>query len=182
MLGPDQERWLLGGLGRSRARWNVVAQQQLMAELRQRARGGGEAYWTDGWDGYAAARRRLLTHLRDRRVSNPMVIGGDIHSFWVTDLKIDGRNPESPTIATEFVGTSVTSAGVPYDTFAAFLPDNPHVKFFESRVRGYVRCEVTPDRWRTDFRAVDDVRDPRTSARLLASFLVEHGRPGAVRV
>ena len=40
MLGPDQERWLLIGLARSRARWNVIAQQQLMAELRQGAPAG----------------------------------------------------------------------------------------------------------------------------------------------
>ena len=58
-----------------------------------------------------------------------MVIGGDIHSFWVTDLKTDFRDPASPTVATEFVGTSVTSFGVPDETFAALLPDNPHVRF-----------------------------------------------------
>jgi alkaline phosphatase D len=181
MLGPDQERWLLIGLARSRARWNVIAQQQLMAELRQRTPTGAEAYWTDGWDGYAAARGRILSHLATRRVANPVVIGGDIHSFWVTDLKTDFRDPASPTVATEFVGTSVTSLGVPYESFAAVLPDNPHVRFFESRFRGYVRCEVTPDRWTTDLRVLDDVRDPRARARTLATFLVENGRPGAIR-
>ena len=56
---------------------------------------------------------------RRRTGRNPVVIGGDIHSFWVTDLKADFREPASTTVATEFVGTSVTSLGVPYDTFAA---------------------------------------------------------------
>jgi phosphodiesterase/alkaline phosphatase D-like protein len=70
----------------------------------------------------------------------------------------------------------MTSLGVPYATFVAFLPDNPHVRFFESRLRGYVRCEITPDRWATDLRILDDVRDPRTRVRTLASFLVENGR------
>jgi alkaline phosphatase D len=181
MTGPDQERWLLIGLARSRARWNVIAQQQLMAELRQRTPAGAEAYWTDGWDGYAAARVRILAHLHARRVANPVVIGGDIHSFWVTDLKTDFRDPDSPIVATEFVGTSVTSLGVSYETFAALLPDNPHVRFFESRLRGYVRCEVSPERWLTELRVLDDVRDRHTRARTLASFLVENGRPGAVR-
>lgn len=181
MTGPDQERWLLIGLARSRARWNVIAQPQLMAELRQRTPGGAEAYWTDGWDGYAAARARILTHLSARRVPTPVVIGGDIHSFWVTDLKTDFWDPASPAVATEFVGTSITSLGVPYETFAALLPDNPHVRFFESRLPGDVRCEITPERWTTDLRVLDDVRDPRTRARTLATFVVENGRPGAIR-
>jgi alkaline phosphatase D len=181
MLGPSQERWLLGGLGRSRARWNVIAQQQLMAELLQRTRAGAPAYWTDGWDGYAAARGRILSYIAAHKPANPVVIGGDIHSFWVTDLKTDFRDAASPTVATEFVGTSVTSAGVPYDTFAATLPDNPHVRFFESRHRGYVRCEVTPERWQADLRVVSDVRDRAATARTLAAFVVESGRPGAQR-
>jgi len=181
MLGPEQERWLLRGLDRSGARWNVIVQQQLMAELRQRSRAGQEAYWTDGWEGYAAARARILGHLLTRRPSNPVVIGGDIHSFWVTDLKADFAEPRSPTVATEFVGTSVTSLGVPHETFAALLPDNPHIRFFESRKRGYVRCELTPERWRTDLRVLDGVRDRHAPIGTLASFVVENGRPGAER-
>jgi alkaline phosphatase D len=179
MLGAEQERWLLGRLARSRARWNVIAQGQLMAELRQRTRSGGMGYWTDGWDGYPAARARLLRHLQERRVANPVVIGGDIHSFWVTDLKPDFAAEAAPVVATELVGTSLTSAGVPYDTFSAFLPDNPHIRFFESRHRGYVRCTVMHGQWRAELRALDNHRDPATGARTLATFVVEAGRPGA---
>ena len=65
--------------------------------------------------------------------------------------------------------------------FAAFLPENPHVRFFGSRLRGYVRCEITPDRWTTDLRVLDDVHHPHTRVRTRARFLVEHGRPGAIR-
>jgi alkaline phosphatase D len=181
MLGAEQERWLLHGLDRSGARWNVIAQQQLMAELRQRSAAGAEARWTDGWDGYAASRRRLLEHLLRRRPSNPVVIGGDIHSFWVTDLRLDPWDARSPVVATEFVGTSITSEGIPHARFAALLPDNPHVRFFESRKRGYVRCTVTPDRWETDLRVVDTVRDRLAPVSTLASFVVENGQPGARR-
>ena len=58
---------------------------------------------------------------------------------------------------------------------------NPHVRFFESRHRGYVRCEVTPERWQADLRVVSDVRDRAATARTLATFVVESGRPGAQR-
>ena len=152
-----------------------------MGALRQRTRTGAEAYWTDGWDGYAGARQRLLAHLRDQRVPNPVVIGGDIHSYWVTDLKVEFRE-DAPAVATEFVGTSLTSSGLPYDTFARMLPENPHVRFFDSRPRGYVRCTVTPDRWVTELRALDNVADARTPIATLASFVVEAGRPGAQKL
>lgn len=180
MLGDKQERWLLDGLARSRARWNVIAQQYLMAELQQL--GPGEAYWSDGWDGYAANRRRILEFLQQRRLSNPVVIGGDIHSFWVSDLKPDFRNPTSPVVASEFVGTSISSGGVPYDRFAAILPNNPHIKFFESRLRGYVRCTVTHKQWTSDLRVVDTIKRPGAPIRTLATYVVEDGRPGAERV
>ncbi len=152
-----------------------------MAPLRQRDRNGAEAYWTDGWDGYAGARQRLLTHIRDVRVPNPVVIGGDIHSYWVTNLQVEPREG-APVIASEFVGTSMTSPGIPYDAFARLLPENPHVRFFESRQRGYVRCTVAADRWLTELRALDNVADPRSAIGTLASFIVEGGRPGPQRV
>ncbi len=83
-------------------------------------------------------------------------------------------------VATEFVGTSISSAGVPYEAFAEALRENPHIRYFESRRRGYVRCEVTPERWRTDFRVVESVRDPVSPVSTLASFTVENGRPRVV--
>jgi alkaline phosphatase D len=180
LLGVEQEAWLAQGLASSQVRWNVLAQQLLMAQLEQKA-GPGEAYWSDGWDGYAATRARLLGLVAERRVPNLVSIGGDIHSFWATELRADFRDPGSPVLGSEFVGTSISSPGVPYERFAEFLPENPHIKFFDSRPRGYVRCEVRPERWTTDFRALDSVLTPESTVSTLASFVVESGRPGPVR-
>src|SRR5262249_35587394 len=108
-FGPEQERWLLDGLKTNDAAWHVMAQGQLIAELRQKDKTGATAYWTEAWDGYPAARQRMLDGIAAIKPANPVFIGGDIHSFWTTDLKTDFRNPKSETVATEFVGTSVTS-------------------------------------------------------------------------
>ena len=178
MLGPEQERWVGGQLATATARWKVLGQQMLMAQLEQKA-GAGEAWWSDGWDGYPAGRARLLGQIAERRIKDVVVIGGDIHSFWVTDLKADFGDPGSATVATEFVGTSVTSQGPPYERFRAFLPENPHIRYFESRERGYVRVEVTPALWRADLRAVSTVTQPEAQARTLTSWVVESGRAGA---
>ena len=53
--GAAQEQWLLDGLGASPARWNVLAQQVLMAQLDSDP-GAGTTIPNDAWDGYAANR------------------------------------------------------------------------------------------------------------------------------
>ena len=115
--------------------------------------------------------------LAERRVPNPVVLTGDIHSNWANELRIDDRRHESEVIASEFVATSLSSGGngvaVPerYDELRAA---NPCVRF-HNRERGYVRCVVTPSEWRSDFVVVDDVLKPGGACSTRASFVVEAG-------
>ena len=183
LLGPDQERWFLEGLGRSLARWNIVAQQVMMAKV-DRMAGPEKAYAMDQWSGYEAARKRVLGFLEQRRPSNPIVITGDIHSNWACDLKADFDRPESPPVAAEFVGTSISSGGDGSDSLPLvdkYLPENPHVKFYNSQ-RGYVRCMITPAKWQTDYRVLSYVTKPESPISTRATFIVENGRPGAQRM
>jgi alkaline phosphatase D len=181
ILGETQERWLESELDRSRARWNVIGQQTLMAQL-DRKPGPGEQFWTDGWDGYPVARRRLLEYLGKRKPANPVLIGGDVHTFWVTDLKPDFDDPRSPVVATEFVGASITSpASTRLARAEAMLADNPHIRFVNVTRRGYVRMEATRERLRADLRVTRSITQPRSDVHTLASFVVEDGRPGATR-
>jgi alkaline phosphatase D len=180
MLGEVQERWLQMGLDRSRCRWNVIAQQSIMAQV-DRKPGPGRQFWTDSWDGYPVARRRLLEFLGARRPGNPVVIGGDVHAFWVTDLKPDFDAAASPVVATELVGTSITSQGFRQEVLDALRADNPHVRFVDGTRRGYVRVDLTPQRLQADLRAMRTVTDPRGECDTLATFVVEDGNPGAVR-
>jgi alkaline phosphatase D len=181
LLGETQERWLEASLDRSRTRWNVIGQQTIMAQI-DRKPGGGQQFWTDGWDGYPMARRRLLDYVARRRPANPVVIGGDVHSFWVTDLKPDFDDAKSPVVATEVVGTSITSQfGRKQEDVDALKADNPHLRFANGSRRGYVRVEVTSQRMQVDLRAMRSVTQPRAPVDTLASFVVEDGRAGAVR-
>jgi alkaline phosphatase D len=177
MLGRTQERWLDRAFGESRAAWNVLAQQTPMAQFDQKP-GPGRRAWTDGWDGYPAARDRLLKSIADRKIRNPVVIGGDVHSFNVNQLKLDFDDPASPIVASEFVGTSITSQAWPQERLEPLLPDNPHMLLVDSRYRGYVRVEVTPQRWTADLRAMESVQRRDAACSTLATFVVENGRPG----
>ncbi len=182
MLGAEQEQWLKRLLVNSNTRWNVLAQQVMIGAV-DVAPGADRFFPMDQWNGYAAARQRLLEFIRDRKPSNPIVLTGDIHSNWVNDLKPEFYQENSPVVATEFVGTSITSGGDGSDvrpTTASVLSENPHIKFFNGQ-RGYVRCSVTPQRWQTDFRVVENVSKTDASISTRASFVVESGKAGAAR-
>lgn len=180
LLGADQERWFLDGLKKSKVRWNIVAQQIMMAKVDRRP-GPEQMYAMDQWSGYEVARNRILRFLHERKPSNPVVLTGDIHSNWVADLKLDFANPSSETIGTEFVGTSISSGGDGADTMPAvqaYLPENPHVRFYNNQ-RGYVRCVVTPDQWKSEYRVLESVTKSIVPIKTRASFVVENGHPGA---
>jgi alkaline phosphatase D len=179
MMGFGQEAWLYAGLAHSKAQWNLIGQDVLMAQYHVK-QSDAFAFSTDDWDGYPANRARLLKRIQDTHVSNPVVVGGDIHSFFANDLKLDFDDPGSPVVATEFVGTSISSYGPPYDVIAQALPDNPHVHFFESRQRGYVCVDLERAQMQARMRIVSDVKDPKADISTLRTFAVEGGRPGVV--
>lgn len=179
LLGARQERWLEAGLAASKAKWNFLAQQTLMAQADRKA-GDGQIFYSDGWDGYPAARRRLLDFLAQAKPANPVVIGGDVHSFWVNDLKPDFDAADSPIVATEFVGTSISSQPPPEDVIQTSKNEGArHIHFATGLYRGYVRMEVTPTLLKADLRALADVRKPNSPCDTLTSWVVEDGRPGA---
>jgi len=178
MLGQRQKGWMESSLLRSNATWNVLAQQVMMAMVNRRF-DKGEFYSMDQWPGYAAERRNLVKFLEERRVPNPVILTGDIHSHWANEVRLDDRNTDTPIVATEFVGTSISSGGKPKNTgsHSELLAHNPCVRF-HSTERGYVQCTVSPKAWQSRFIEVEDVTRPGSAVETRASFVVEAGRPG----
>jgi alkaline phosphatase D len=109
------------------------------------------------------------------------VITGDIHANWVNDLRVNDLKTETPVIATEFVGTSISSGGNGTATpknQAALLAENLCVKFHNTQ-RGYVRCTVKPGSWKSDYIVVEDVTKPGAPALNRGTFVIEAGAAGA---
>ena len=179
ILGRDQERWLADGLARRDVRWNLIAQQTLMAPFTWTREG---RYWTDGWAGYPGARDRLLDTIVERAAVNPVVLSGDVHCNYVCDLKRGVDDPPDRVIATEFCGTSISSGGLPQERVAAALPLNPHIRYGRADERGYVALRVGASRVDARLRVVSDVLDPDATIRTAAAFSVEDGKPGAQRI
>ena len=183
ITGERQERWLRRGLADSNSRWNVLAQQIFMAQI-DLVGGPKEGFYVDGWDGYVASRDRLLNFLHRREIRNPVVLTGDWHANWLCDLKTDFDDPGSPTVGTEFVGTSITSTDVvgKHPAYGrVVLDENPHIRYFNNQ-RGYVRCRLTPEEWRTDYRIVPYIKRPGAPVRTAASFVIEDGNPTAHQI
>jgi alkaline phosphatase D len=179
MLGPAQEEWLLDGLGRSKTSWNVVAQQVMMCRA-DRDPTDDVLISMDNWNGYGPARQRLFDGVAEREVENLVVLSGDAHCSAAANLRLDYDNPDSPTIGTELVGTSVASGGDGADRDERgrqFLAANPDILFYSAR-RGYVTCAVTPELWRSDYHALQQVTARGAQSAIVASFVVESGRPG----
>src|SRR5215218_9668273 len=138
----------------------------------------------DAWDGYLGSRNRILGFIAERRIANPIVITGDVHNNWAADLKSDFDDPDSPTVGTEFVGTSITSGGDGADTdprAQGIIAENPHLKFFNGQ-RGYVSCVLTPESFRADYRVLPFVSQRGAPVFTRASFEVADGQPGAQQV
>jgi alkaline phosphatase D len=180
MLGAEQEAWFASGMKSASARWNVLAQQTLMAEI-DRGPGERHVYWADGWDGYPMARQRLLDAVAASPTRDTLVLGGDVHSFWAADLKRDFAHPKAPTVATEFVGGSITSQGPSADRLKGYMAKNPHIRSALTQVNGYGLVVLDARKALVSFRTLADVRDPKSAITTAQRFAVEAGRPGAVR-
>jgi alkaline phosphatase D len=172
LLGAAQEAWLADGWDLERP-WNLLAQQTLMARF------GSDTAWTDGWDGYAPARGRLLGAVARKKVPGVVVLGGDVHTNYVADLKLDWDDPKAPVVASEFCGTSITSTtNMAQWRLDGIVAQQPHIKLGRADRRGYVRFTVEPRALLATLRTVDDPLDAASGMSTLARFAVDPARPG----
>ncbi|MFB6896862.1 alkaline phosphatase D family protein [Streptomyces hydrogenans] len=179
MTGAAQERWLLDGWRASDARWNVLPQQVVLAERRDRSTADFKLSM-DSWDGYPASRQRILAGAESAGVENLMVLTGDVHVGYGFDLKADFRDPASRTLGTEIVATSIASGKDGADrpsNYDKLLQANPHLRFFNGR-RGYVTVAFGEESARADFRTVPYVTTPGAPVTTAGSFVTEAGNPG----
>jgi alkaline phosphatase D len=150
MLGQAQEAWLAQRLAGERRPWTLLAQGVFFAPLA--LDGTGDAVYSDQWDGYAAGRTRLLEQLARPNVRNPVILSGDIHSFWLNDLH--GADDKQP-VATEIVTSALAAQSPPAGRFGDVRANNPHIRFSDVQHSGYVRIEIESTRLTAQFRALD---------------------------
>ncbi|MFW6598933.1 alkaline phosphatase D family protein [Propionibacteriaceae bacterium Y2011] len=176
-LGSEQEAWLFDGLVASTATWKVLGNQQISFDA-DSAAGPEESYSLGNWMGFAAARQRLYELIGG--VDDVVLITGDAHKNAAANLHLDFNDLRSPIVATEFLGTSVTSGGNGRDLSdkgRIWRAESPHIKFTNSQ-RGYQRVRVTPQTWQVEYRTLPYVDRPGAPISTRAVATVEAGRPG----
>ncbi|MFT5132440.1 MAG: alkaline phosphatase D [Gammaproteobacteria bacterium] len=178
MLGLAQERWLEDSLLQNKAAWNVIASPGPFLPFRYYV-DGKELSYIGAWDAYPANRQRIADTLNATKSGHPIILSGDVHSFWAVDGQLIKDQAERLSVV-EFVTSSIT-ANWPLPLAKPVtdnLTNNPQVKFYEPDKRGYLLHEVNSTEWKTTARAMRDVRDEQSQAFSLASFLVNNGKAG----
>jgi alkaline phosphatase D len=186
MLGSAQEAWLAEALGASTARWDILAQQVMFTPVTRNFNGQGvlmppDTVNVDSWDGYPAARDRLLNSVRAGNVRNFVVLTGDVHKHWAAD--IPGLIEGFP-IGAELVTSSVTSSGdgEPEPRWVTdALRSHPNLHYYDGR-RGWIGGHLSPERLRADYHVVQRVSTPFWPDAVAATFEVLDGLPGMHRV
>ena len=205
LLSPEQWEWLEGTLGARAAPggpWTLVASQVVVGPIhllaaggrigrRLGAVGGGLVVNSGQWDGYPDERDRLLGLLAGRR-GEGLVLSGDLHSSWVSQLAQDeGRGA---AVAAEF---SVPAVSAP--TFARALAPkvrgaragasalewairraNPQVAWVDTASHGYLLLDVTAARIEGQWWHVGRVGRRTDEEHLAATWSVARGDPRPV--
>lgn len=208
LLGWRQEHWLRKMLERSAGtRWQILGQQVLMAPVRTPDLGpivdpdgptsvsrdallagiaasrDNPPLLLDTWDGYPAARETLLADLA-RYAENPVVLSGDMHTALAANIVPRGA---AAPVAVELMTTSVSSPG-----YSDYLPEyepgalaratmalNPHVRYMETRRRGWLRVHLTPAACTAEWHLLDTVHARTYTSRIDRRLRVHAGRIAA---
>jgi alkaline phosphatase D len=154
ITGAAQEAWLLGKLGKSQARYNVLAQQTWFSPYRYNPRSEPAKKNVDQWDGYPLQRQRIIDALAT--VQNPVVLSGDWHCGAAMAIHRDPDDPKSPRVGYEFTSTSISSRCGWADNLHNSKGHNPHAMYVNADSRGYLRCIADAKDWTAQFRVVAD--------------------------
>ena len=194
-------QWLKDSLASDRAQWKLIGNPVMIApvvfpplpadltaslnDVTGLLPEDGLPYNVDQWDGYTDDRREVFAFLADRGITDTVFLTGDIHSGWACDLPLDASTyPAGRSVATEFVGTSVTSnnlddiTGSPPRTSslgveAAIMTANRHVKYLNFDDHGYSVLDVTSERTQMDYYKIGDRADQAAGSSWTASWATD---------
>lgn len=188
MMGLTQENWFFNTLSTSKKRgavWRVIGQQVVFSQLESQG-----TFDLDAWDGYRASRARVLNHIEQNKIDNTIILSGDSHANWVSDLAHpnDTTNYDPVTgkgaLGVEFAGTAVTStspfgAGVApaaADAISRVLvANNTDLQWSEGSFRGFFLLTVSPSTLTATYYAMNNISNPNLDGFASAHFVVEEG-------
>jgi alkaline phosphatase D len=189
-LGSSQLKFAQSELTKSKAAWKVVANEVPIIDFKE---ANGQVGNMDIWQGFPVEREALLRTIRDK-VNDVIFVTGDYHVFMAGDV----RTANGETVATEFVGGSITSASneeilaiariegygtqddptTPKDLIPNYLKFNPWLAEYDPIHHGYVICEASTKTFKTTFKKLDTIRRKSTKLFSTKTYTVKRGVAG----
>ncbi|TYJ52803.1 hypothetical protein B9479_006566 [Cryptococcus floricola] len=196
LMGGRQENWLYNGLKESSSRgaqWKIIGQQIVFANINSAKDTTKEDFNVDAWSGYRANRQRVLDTISQNNIDNVLILSGDSHANWVSDLTYDDlrgydANSGNGSLAVEFAGTAVSSPSSlgynytlngPYpaeyytNISLILLNNNPELQWQEGATRGYFELHLSRTNATARFFGIEDVRSRQGNETVLAEFVVQ---------
>ncbi|KAF2104241.1 alkaline phosphatase-like protein [Rhizodiscina lignyota] len=193
MMGSRQENWFYDQLTESNkrgAQWRLIGSQIVFSRMNESFSFGNEVPLNmDSWDGYMANKNRTFDHLYKNKIGNNILLSGDSHLSWVTDLVWSGEKPyDSETgegaIGVEFGGTAITSP-CPYgqnitikqaNNFSHILTSsNEELQWQETYYRGYYELDISYEEVKAEYFGTPTVITRNPYEISLANFTVKSG-------
>ncbi|MFT5578644.1 MAG: alkaline phosphatase D [Paraglaciecola psychrophila] len=197
LLGVQQEHWLQGELSASfenKTLWRVLGQQVVMAQVMG---ADGRPLSGDFWDGYPASRQRLLAQFEQQANSNNVILTGDVHSSWGSDIC---QSPFSTTgeqaynsatgegaLAVEFVAPAVSSPALPSqekadESAGQLMQAHPHIKYVELFRRGYMVVQIDRTAVSNSWYHIDTISERSTAQQRAKKLQLQLNKPGLIEV
>ncbi len=190
-LGSQQASFARGGLAKSRAAWKLIANEVMIMPVKVNATDYSSF---DAWIGYPREREALLRAIESSRLKDVVFLTGDYHAFIAGNVE----TAAGTTVATEFVGGSVTSAsdpevnaiikkagyGTPDDPaqpaseIATQRAVNPWFRELDYLHHGYVVCRATTRELKVTMKKLETIRRRTTRLHSTRTFRVRHGQAG----
>ncbi|KID55934.1 alkaline phosphatase [Pseudoalteromonas luteoviolacea] len=190
LLGYEQEQWLQDNLLDAKhngVTWQLIGQQVQMMQIQML----GKPINTDSWDGYPAARNRLLDFIEHNHINNAVILTGDVHSSWAANICKDpydwrkyNRFTHDGAVAVEIVTSSVTSPSIPVpglqqlvgDVGKILMPENPHIRYVDLANRGFVTLEINEEQLQANWHHVPFVGFKNDQVHIGKRFTVYSGK------
>ncbi|EMC94214.1 hypothetical protein BAUCODRAFT_36688 [Baudoinia panamericana UAMH 10762] len=191
LMGSAQENWFYKELINSQKRgatWRIIGNQIVFSRVNISSWFGTLAnpYNEDQWDGYQANRNRTFKTMYDYGLNNNVMLAGDSHANWVSDLVWLDEHQYNPatgegSVGVEFAGTAVTSTGFGGTISSAnnqsryLVRDNTELQWNEGYYRGYFELHIGKDRIDAQYFGMPTVATRNPLEISLGNFSVMNG-------
>lgn len=159
ILGHEQFEWLQEQLMLSENdQWNIILNSVMINKAVDQS---GYPIDNDIWEGYRSERDSLLRFIHVNGIDHVVSIAGDYHSSWAGDLPLSDYDTLNHTgsVGAEISVCATTSSPHSVGDISTFMVKNPHIKWIEQTMNGYLVCTLNHGKVMSQWTYVSTIND-----------------------